>query len=159
MKIKKLDHISISTDILEETRVFYCDLLGLKAGFRPQLKSTGYWLYADNEAIIHLVERGTNTDPGNAKGGGTDGISKSRDNMSPEDMTEIGMDDHVALTVEDSAGLVRDMRENNVAYWDRLLPDKGLYQVFIRDPNGLILELNDYHVDKNRIDPLAVPDL
>lgn len=47
---------------MEETCAFYCDLLGLEAGFRPQFKSTGYWLYAGNGAIIQLVENGSNDD-------------------------------------------------------------------------------------------------
>jgi len=155
MKIKKLDHISIGTDILEDTRAFYCDLLGLEAGFRPQLKSTGYWLYAGDDAIIHLVENGSNAAEDDAIADGKE-TPKSWEKASSEDMVETGMDDHVALTVEDSAGLVQHMKENGMAYWYRLLADRGLYQVFIRDPNGLILELNDYNPDTNRIEPMTV---
>ena len=62
MKINKLDHVSIATDQLEDTKKFYCDLLGLKVGHRPKLKSSGYWLYSGEEAIIHLVETGSNLD-------------------------------------------------------------------------------------------------
>ena len=62
MKIKKLDHVSIATDQLEDTRKFYCDLLGLKVGHRPKLKSSRYWLYSGEEAIIHLVKTGSNLD-------------------------------------------------------------------------------------------------
>ncbi|MAI11277.1 MAG: diguanylate cyclase, partial [Rhodospirillaceae bacterium TMED167] len=28
--------------------------MGLKTGLLPQMKSIGYWLYAGEEAIIHL---------------------------------------------------------------------------------------------------------
>lgn len=62
MKINKLDHVSIATDRLEDSKNFYCDLLGLKVGLRPKLKSSGYWLYSGKEAIIHLVETRSNSD-------------------------------------------------------------------------------------------------
>ncbi|MBT7702324.1 MAG: hypothetical protein HN700_18690, partial [Verrucomicrobia bacterium] len=42
------------------------------------------------------------------------------------------------------------------AYWDRLLADRGLYQVFVRDPNGVVVELNDYNPDLGAIDPMSV---
>ncbi len=147
MKIRKLDHISISTDCLEETKRFYCDLLGMEEGFRPQLKTTGYWLYAGEDALIHLVERGS---------GDPDGESTTRKKADTNDIIESGMDDHIAMSVEDSSGLVQYMKDNDVAYWDRLLADRGLYQVFIRDPNGVILELNDYAPALDKIDPIVV---
>ena len=71
-------------------------------------------------------------------------------------MIETGMDDHVALSVEDSASLVQHMKDNGIAYWDRILADRGLYQVFIRDPNGLILELSDYNPAIDKIAPMTV---
>ena len=49
------------------------------------------------------------------------------------------MDDHIAMTVEESAGLVKHMQENDVKYWDRLIADRGLYQIFVRDPNVVII--------------------
>jgi catechol 2,3-dioxygenase-like lactoylglutathione lyase family enzyme len=105
MKINKLDHVSIGTNRLEETRAFFCDLLGLNVGRRPALKSVGYWLYAGDEAIIHLVEKGSNADEAAAY---EDGKHKPKewDRANSNDMVETGMDDHIALTVEKSADLV-----------------------------------------------------
>ena len=71
-------------------------------------------------------------------------------------MIETGMDDHIAMTVEASAGLVDFMKESKIAYWDRLLADRELYQVFVRDPNGVIIGLNDYKPELDKIDPIAV---
>ena len=48
------------------------------------------------------------------------------------------------------------MKENKIAYWDRLLADRELYQVFVRDPNGVIIELNDYTPDLENIDPMTI---
>ena len=155
MKINKLDHVSISTDQLEDTKKFYCDLLGLKVGHRPKLKSSGYWLYSGEEAIIHLVETGSNLDR-EITFSDDKIIARSLGNPQINDLSETGMDDHIAMTVEESAGLVNFMKENKIAYWDRLLADRELYQVFVRDPNGVIIELNDYKPEVDKIDPIAV---
>ena len=155
MKINKLDHVSIATDQLEDTKKFYCDLLGLKVGHRPKLKSSGYWLYSGEEPIIHLVETGSNLDREIAF---SDDKKTAGPLGNPEitDLSETGTDNHIAMTVEESAGLVNFMKENKIAYWDRLLADRELYQVFVRDPNGVIIELNDYKPELDKIDPIAV---
>ena len=155
MKINKLDHVSIATDQLEDTKKFYCDLLGLKVGHRPKLKSSGYWLYSGEEAIIHLVETGSNLD---RKIAFSDDKTNARSLGNPEitDLSETGMDDHIAMTVEESAGLVKHMQENDVKYWGRLIADRELYQIFVRDPNGVIIELNDYTPDLENIDPMTI---
>jgi catechol 2,3-dioxygenase-like lactoylglutathione lyase family enzyme len=145
VKISTLDHFSIGTSRLEETRAFYVDLLGMSVGFRPQLKSTGYWLYAGDNAVIHLVETEANEDD-----------RKMWEKASDDDVFETGMDDHVAFSVEESSGAVRFMKDNGIAYWDRLLADRGLYQIFVRDPNGIIVELNDYAPELDKINPMTV---
>lgn len=155
MKINKLDHVSISTDCLEASRSFYCDLLGLEVGPRPALKSVGYWLYAGEDAIIHLVEKGSNADEDVAY---EDGKQKPKewDRARTNDVIETGMDDHIALSVERSAELIQYMKENSISYWDRLLADRPLYQVFVRDPNGVVLELNDYRPEVEKLEPMVI---
>lgn len=145
MKISTLDHFSIGTTCLEETRAFYVDLLGMSVGFRPQLKSTGYWLYAGDNAVIHLVETEASEDD-----------RRKWDKAADNDVFETGMDDHVAFSVEDSSGAVQFMKDNGIAYWDRLLADRGLYQIFVRDPNGIVVELNDYSPELDKINPMTV---
>ena len=145
MKISTLDHFSIGTTCLEETRAFYVDLLGMSVGFRPQLKSTGYWLYAGDNAVIHLVETEAGEDD-----------RKNWDKAADNNVFETGMDDHVAFSVEDSSGAVQFMKDNGIAYWDRLLADRGLYQIFVRDPNGIVVELNDYSPELDKINPMTV---
>ena len=66
------------------------------------------------------------------------------------------MDDHIAMTVEESAGLVNFIKVDDIAYWDSLLVDRELYQVFVRDPNSVIIELNDYKPELDKIDLIAV---
>ena len=48
------------------------------------------------------------------------------------------------------------MKDNDVDYWDRLLVDRNLYQIFIQDPNGVIIELNDYKPETDKINPITI---
>ena len=82
--------------------------------------------------------------------------TRSLGNTEITDLSETGMDDHIAMTVEESAGLVKHMQESDVKYWDRLIADRELYQIFVRDPNGVIIELNDYTPDLENIDPMTI---
>ena len=135
MSVKSLDHWSIATKRLEDSRRFYEDVLGLAAGFRPKLASTGYWMYAGDNAVIHLV-KDENED--------LDGTPLPAGQGSAADMADSGIDNHVAFTVDDADAVRSRLDAKGIGYWDRDLSDRGLYQIFIKDPNGVILELNFY---------------
>jgi len=132
------------------------DLLGLEEGPRPKLKSKGYWLYAGEDAVIHLVEKGTNPDASTGAHEGTDRKFWKQGKADKINVLEAGNDDHIALSVEDSLGAVQFMKDNGLPYWDRLLADRGLYQIFVLDPNGVVVELNDYSPNLDAIDPMSV---
>ena len=55
MSLSKLDHCSIRTVKLGETRDFYVDILGMHDGDRPDFPFPGNWLYVDGVAVVHLV--------------------------------------------------------------------------------------------------------
>lgn len=54
----KIDHINIAAplDLMEAVKDFYCEALQLQSGPRPDFGIPGYWLYGDDEAIVHLME-------------------------------------------------------------------------------------------------------
>ena len=135
MIVSSLDHWSIASKRLEDSRKFYEDILGLEAGFRPKLKSTGYWMYAGDKAIIHLVKDESED---------LDGTPLPEGQGTREDMEDSGIDNHIAFTIEDADEVLNLLKDRNIGYWDRDLSDRGLYQIFIKDPNGVILELNYY---------------
>ena len=56
MSITSLNHINIRTDLMEETKDFYVDIVGLSVGFRPDFDDHGYWLYADDTATVGFAE-------------------------------------------------------------------------------------------------------
>ena len=130
MKVTGLDHRGIRTADLEASRHFYEDLLGLEQGHRPgALVTKGYWLYAGDVPIIHLIEDSD----------GSTGSAGTR----REELVDAGGQMHIALTVENGRTVVERLIKANVRYWDRLFRDPVMYQVFIEDPNGLLIELID----------------
>ncbi|MBN4836585.1 hypothetical protein, partial [Enterobacter hormaechei] len=54
--IVRMDHFTVVTDRLEETRVFY-ERLGLRVGPRPDFGIPGLWMYAGGHPVLHLVEK------------------------------------------------------------------------------------------------------
>jgi catechol 2,3-dioxygenase-like lactoylglutathione lyase family enzyme len=52
--IQRMDHFTVVTDQLDETRVFY-ERLGLVPGPRPEFGVGGLWLYAQNHPVLHVV--------------------------------------------------------------------------------------------------------
>jgi len=50
--------------------------------------------------------------------------------------------DHIALAVTGRAVMLERCRRGNVGFFERTVPALGLHQVFIKDPNGVTIELN-----------------
>lgn len=126
MTISCLHHINIQTDKLEETRDFYERVLGLYVGARPDFGNIGYWLFAQgsDQPIVHLSLR---TDDG------------------PDQTAEVGNRlDHVAFFGKDLEKTLAGLDECGVTYDvqpDRLYLDGKMVQVFLKDPNGITVEL------------------
>ena len=55
MQLNKLDHVNIRTANLENMVAWYCDVLGMENGKRPPFPFPGAWLYAGDQAAVHLV--------------------------------------------------------------------------------------------------------
>lgn len=56
MQIDRLDHVNIRTTQLAAMRAWYVDVLGLVDGHRPPFGDVGAWLYAGDQAVVHLVD-------------------------------------------------------------------------------------------------------
>jgi catechol 2,3-dioxygenase-like lactoylglutathione lyase family enzyme len=120
MAIRGLNHFTILTDDVKATRAFYCTVLDLEVGWRPDFPFPGLWLYARGEPILHVV-------------GG-----KARADLKP------GVIDHVAFTATDLPGTALRLAARGIGYELRRLagaPD-GPWQLFCRDPSGARIELD-----------------
>jgi catechol 2,3-dioxygenase-like lactoylglutathione lyase family enzyme len=125
-----LDHVNIQTVKLGETVAFYRDLLDLRAGdppppLDPELVQ---WMFdPEDRAIFHL------SSPGSLNAIGDINIGEDTGAVHHVALACKGHDAMIAKL--DQAGL--EHRENHVVAID-------LKQIFVRDPNGVLLELN-YH--------------
>lgn len=53
--IERLDHINIRTGQLDNMIAWYRDMLGFTVGPRPGFSFPGAWMYANGQALVHLV--------------------------------------------------------------------------------------------------------
>lgn len=116
-----IDHINIRAPapLLERLRDFYCVVLGLAEGERPDFGSAGYWLYAGGRPLVHLSVTGEAPDPG---------VRSSLD--------------HVAFRVDGLARFTDHLRQHGIGFRSTFVPELEMAQLFLRDPAGNGLELN-----------------
>jgi catechol 2,3-dioxygenase-like lactoylglutathione lyase family enzyme len=124
MPAPRLRHVLVLTDDLDATKSFYCDVLGLEAGERPELPFPGYWLYADGVAWVHIAERG----PYDAHASSIGLPAKG----SPVD--------HVAFEADGYEELLERLDSAGVDVTTNAVPG-GVRQLFFDDPNGARIEL------------------
>ena len=133
-----LNHISIRTLDLAACERFYCGLLGLQTGPRPAFPFPGLWLYASDSAVwanacVHIIGIDAN-DP--------ESLKRYLGDKAPADMQGTGTVDHVAFFATDLPAVLGRLKVANVACRERTVPGIGLHQVFVDDPNGVVVELN-----------------
>lgn len=136
MSLSTLDHCSIRTTKLPETRDFYVDILGMVDGARPDFDFPGHWLYVGDRPVVHLI----GIDPESPEGlaeylGGT---------VDPGALETAGTNafDHVAFRAKDPSILKKRLDDKGYTYRERMVPDLKLFQIFVEDPNGVTVELN-----------------
>ncbi len=129
MSVGVLDHFNIRTRDLKGTVGFYQDILGLENGARPNFAFPGAWLYSEGRAVVHLVD-----------------ISPTDEAQKPDS----GVVHHVAFISRDFAGMKQRLQARGVEFEARQVPGGELWQIFIRDPNGVMIELN-YEAAKEKM--------
>jgi catechol 2,3-dioxygenase-like lactoylglutathione lyase family enzyme len=131
MPVTELNHYFVRANDLEKTKDFYCDVLGFSVMPRPTFPFPGYWLGVNGKIQVHMGPDGiANADMyylGTPKNAATD---------------HAGVVDHIAFVASEPGGFIRRFKERGIGYNPRSLPEFDLYQIFIKDPNGLTIELN-----------------
>ncbi len=123
MPATKLDHVNIRTAKAEETRDFFVEIVGLRDGERPPFNFGGYWLYAGEQAVLHIVD---------ARDEGAHGISQGRAGAAI---------DHISFRMTGYQALREMLSRRNLKFELRVVPRNGDVQVFVDDPNGVACEL------------------
>ena len=130
MTVQALEHVTIRCAQLQRTRDFYVELMGLTEGERPQFPFRGYWLYLGGIPVVHLVEA---TDSAGAWG---------RDIVIPKAEEGTGSFDHVAFRGDDFAAMRERLQKAGVTFKERVVPGGRLSQLFVPDPEGVLVEIN-----------------
>jgi catechol 2,3-dioxygenase-like lactoylglutathione lyase family enzyme len=126
MALRRLDHVLVLTDDLEATRAFYCDVLGLEVGERPDLPFPGYWLTLGGTPCLHVAERRAYEAHAATMGIG----------VGPAPV------DHLAFAAEDDPGLAGRLATAGLRAVENDVPEARMRQLFVDDPNGVRVELN-----------------
>ncbi len=131
MPLLRMEHYLVLSEDIESTKNFYCDVLGMNVGFRPNLDFPGYWLYVGDTPCIHIAEWQTYAVwtkevgiPVSTKQPGT------------------GPVDHIAFNASGYDEIRARLEARGVEWSQNSLDDIGLKQLFIYDPNGVAIELN-----------------
>ncbi len=128
MAVLALEHVTIRCAQRMRTRDFYVELLGLTEGERPDFPFRGHWLYLGGVPVIHLVEA---ADKGRAWGG-EHGAAGS----------DTGPFDHVAFQGDDFEAMRARLQEAGMTFRERVVPGGKLKQLFVPDPEGVLVEIN-----------------
>jgi catechol 2,3-dioxygenase-like lactoylglutathione lyase family enzyme len=131
MTLNAMEHLLVLTDDLDSTLAFYRDVLGLDDGARPPLPFPGHWLYAGPAPCVHIADRAAYT--AHARTIGLD--------PSPE-RTGSGVIDHIAFRATDHDAIVERLERHGVEAVRNTVEGAGIRQLFVRDPNGVTIEIN-----------------
>lgn len=140
----KLEHYNLMTKRLRETVDFYVQVLGLYEGFYPVELGPGAWLYdASDTPVVHMQE--ITADSFEARKAMTAGRIKDGKDSSPRDFDGVygaGTIDHIAFACEDIEAFKAKLGNLDVPFGETGLASATVRQLFLRDPNGIVVELN-----------------
>lgn len=133
MGVLALEHVTIRCGQLSRTRDFYVDLMGLADGDRPAFPFRGYWLYLGGVPVIHLVEA---SDTAGAWG------RETAPPLPAEGEPNTGAFDHVAFQGDNFEAMRERLKQAGLAFKERVVPGRPLKQLFVPDPEGVLVEIN-----------------
>ena len=135
MGIEKLDHYSVRTTDVQRAIKFYEEALHFYSGPRPPFSFPGAWLYTQphageaGSAVVHLI----GIDPGAAEYLGDKTVAAK---------AGTGSLDHIAFSATGITELYSRLQQHGIPFRERKVPNRELHQVFLHDPDGLMIELN-----------------
>jgi catechol 2,3-dioxygenase-like lactoylglutathione lyase family enzyme len=116
--IAGMNHFTVIAEDEKKSLDFYVGLLGLQAGYRPDLGFPGAWLYVGSQAVLHMIF--------------------GRPLPSPRG----GVIDHMAFTAQDLRAVKARLDASGIPYDLRQQVGSGTWQLFCFDPNGAKVELD-----------------
>jgi len=135
MPVTDLNHYLLRANDIEATKDFYVKVLGFEVMPRPDFPFPGYWLGIGGKIQVHVALHGVEQADlyyiGSPRNAATD---------------HAGVIDHIAFVADDPRAMAMHLKKIGVPFRPRYLPESQLYQLFVKDPNGLMIELNFFGV-------------
>jgi catechol 2,3-dioxygenase-like lactoylglutathione lyase family enzyme len=137
MPLTQLAHYTVRTRNLPASLAFYVGVLGLREGSRPAFDFPGHWLYLGTDessfGVVHLVGIDDKS---------PQGLETYLGKRALEGRSETGALDHVAFFATGRVAWLDGLKRQSTPYRERVVPEMGLHQVFLEDPDGVTIELN-----------------
>jgi len=131
MPVTSLNHYLIVSKNLERSKKFYQQVLGLDLAERPDFGFPGYWLKTGDNICVHLASQNPN---------------QIRDKFllkkHPRGTNGSGSVDHIAFLAHNPEAVRDRIKRNKVEMHVRSFPDAKLFQIFLKDPDSVTIELN-----------------
>ncbi len=122
-RVSRLAHVTICTADVATTAAFYEQVLGLKPVARPPFPFPGAWLGFDGDALVHLIGGERAVGPGGRVASGSGAI------------------DHVSFWAHGYAAQCARLDAFGLPWHESCPPETTLAQIFVFDPNGVMIEL------------------
>lgn len=116
MKVTQLNHVALHVADLARSDGFYVDVLGLEKIARPAFGFPGSWFRLGVDQELHLIARAVEGE------------------LQPRER-------HWALMVDDMDGFVAHLEAKGIEFTGPKARPDGAMQVFLRDPDGHVIEL------------------
>lgn len=116
--ITSMNHFTIVAEDPIATSGYYVGLLGLQDGYRPDLGFPGAWLYAGEQAVLHIIYG------------------------RPMPAVRTGVLDHMAFSATGLKETKARFDASGLKYSLTRQRETGTWQLFSFDPNGARVELD-----------------
>lgn len=120
--IKQIAHVCIFAHNLDETETFYRDVIGVPKAFTFMRgdKSIGYYLDFGGRSFIEVFQK------------------------TESSFAESNQINHICLEAENLDEFIAHVRGKGVEITDKKLGADGTWQAWMKDPNGVKLEIFEY---------------
>jgi len=119
---KQLSHVSITVTDVAKAREFYTGLLGLQEIPRPAFDFPGIWYSLGGELQLHII------------------LNDQLVRPAVEREKIVARYPHFALWTDDADETARKVEQTGLACRDVVSGPTGLRQIFVKDPDGNMVE-------------------
>jgi len=150
MALTSIDHYLLQTENLSSTRDWYVRILGMTEGPHPDFKFPVCWLYIKDKDVLHIAEGGKAVSENRLKYLG----------QESQDIRGSGVIDHIAYAATGLSETIQHLNAEGVEYTKRQVDLESSFQLFLKGPDGVKIELNFDVAEAEGVEPtLLASDL